>query len=236
MVGKLKDALRDAAEREGLIHETVQVECAPLTPEEAIGAPEHQDYPIQRGREVMLQVRVRGAIGQAFSRETVQRCMTLQQVLDLPLENDWQRAVVIACANAVFALLGLVDSTVHCRDQGPVRCAGKLSALTRGERVALFGLQPRFVEALATLGAVRCVDIDPAVVGTRVAGVAIEPPERTGEVVEWAERVLVTGSALVNDTFTPFLGVGKPLHIFGTTGAAMAHLLELPRYCHAACV
>ena len=231
MINKLKNALREHVEKLGLLDLPVKIECSALTPEEAIGKPREQDYPVQRGQEVMMQALFRASAGQAFSRETVCRTFNLREVLDLPLESDWQRAVLVASANAVFADAGLIDRTVHCKDQGPAECAKSLGEITRNEKVGLFGLQPRFLEELKALGEVRCVDIDPELVGTRRCEVLIEPPEKTAEVVEWADRILVTGSAIVNGTFDRFLDTGKPLHVFGTTGAAAAYVLDLPRFC-----
>jgi len=231
MIRTLKRALSRLAEECGLLDESLRIECAALSAEEALGAPEEQDYPIQRGKEVMMQAVFRDSAGQAFSRETVQRSFTLREVLNLPLKTDWQRAVLVASANAVFADAGVIDRTVHCKDQGPADCARCLGEITRNEKVALFGLQPRFLEQLKELGNVRCVDIDPELIGTAPSGVTIEPPEKTAELIDWADRILVTGSAVVNDTFERFLNTKKPLHVFGITGAAAAYVLGLRRYC-----
>ncbi len=231
---QLKDELKAAARKNNWQHAALEIKCAALTPEEAIGTPEEMDYPIQKGRETMLEVTFMQSRGQAFTREVVRdRSYTLAEVLELELDTDWKRAVLVAAANAVFAHAGLIDCTVHCRNRGPAECAGRLPEITAGEKVALFGLQPRFLEKLCELGEVRCVDIDPDLIGTRKSGIEIEPPEKTAELIAWADRILVTGSALVNDSFDRFLDTGKPTHVFGTTGAAVSYVRKLPRYCNA---
>ncbi|MGE4487985.1 MAG: DUF364 domain-containing protein [Kiritimatiellales bacterium] len=229
----LKTALHDLAEDCALLDDPVLIECSALSVEEALGRPVEQDYPIQRGREVMIQAVFRESVGQAFSRETVCRTFSLREVLALPMKSDWQRAVLTASANAVFAEAGLIDRTVHCKGQGPAECARCLHEITQNEKVALFGLQPRFLEELKRLREVRCVDIDPDLIGTSSSGVIIELPEKTDELMKWADRLLVTGSATVNNTFGRFLEARKPLHVFGTTGAAMAYVLGLQRCCKA---
>jgi hypothetical protein len=232
---QLKTALYRLADSNGWLNDALEVECKALTTEEAIGSPIEQDYPIQRGKETMLQVTFHGRVGQAFSREVIaHRTYTLNEILALPLDSDWQRAVLIASANAVFAAAGQIDRTIHCKNQEPVDCAKCLNEITSGEKVALFGLQPRFLEKLKKLGEVRCVDIDPELIGSHPSDIEIEPPTNTPAVIQWADRLLVTGSATVNDTFSLFLETGKPLHVFGTTGAAMSHLLNLPRFCQKA--
>lgn len=228
----LKSELEKLAAERDWLDEGLEIVCGALSVEEAIGTPEEQDYPIQKGKEVMLQAEFRGVKGQAFSCEVLaHRSYTLREVLALPLASDWQRAVLIASANAVFAAAGLIDRTIHCKNQEPKECAECLGESTSGEKVALFGHQPRFLEKLAELGEVRCIDIAPELIGTVSGGIPIEGPEQTDDAIVWADRLLVTGSATVNDTFSRFVDTGKPLHVFGTTGAAMSHVLGLERYC-----
>ncbi len=236
MLEQLKSELEKVAVEKGWIHNSLKIECSALSTEEAIGTPLEQDYPIQKGKETMLQVTFRDSHGQAFSREVFRnRTASLQEVLELPLDSDGHRALLIAAANAVFCEAGLINHTIHCKNQEPAECAKHLGEITSGEKVALFGLQPRFLEKLNELGEVRCVDIDPELVNTTAAcGVLIEPPEKTEEIIAWADRLLVTGSATVNDTFARFLETGRPLHVFGTTGAAAAYILGLERYCQMA--
>jgi hypothetical protein len=231
---ELKNKLKQLAIEKNWLTSLLEIRCVALTAEEAIGTPDQMDYPIQKGRETMLEVTFGKNRGQAFTREIVRdQNYTLNEVLALELDSDWKRAVLIASANAMFAAAGHVNSTVHCRNKGPALCAEHLSEITRNEKVALFGLQPRFLEKLNQLGAVRCVDIDPDVIGTKPDGIEIEPPEHTQDLFDWADRILVTGSATVNDTFDRFLDSKKPIHVFGTTGAAVSFTRELPRYCHA---
>lgn len=232
MLDEMRAELKRVVAEHGWIDATLTVACAALSSEEAIGTPEEQDYPIQRGTETMLQVGFMDHKGQAFSREVFRdRTMMLKDVLELPFDSDGNRAIFIAATNAVLAASGLIDRTIHCKNQEPALCAKELGEITENEKVALFGLQPRFLEKLQELGAVRCVDIDPDLIGTAPGGITIEGPENTAEVIAWADRLLVTGSATVNATFSHFLNTGKPLHVFGTTGAGAAHILSLSRYC-----
>ena len=229
---KLRTVLKQLAEEKGWLSDDIEVECNALSVEEASGTPEEQDDPVRQEKEVMLQVAFHDSFGQAFSREVLaRRSYTLNDVLELPLESDWQRAVFIATANAVFAEAGEIDRTVHCPNHKLGGCSDFLGEITSGEKVGLFGLQPRFLEKLAELGEVRCVDIDPDLIGSLHEGIRIEGPENTQDIIDWADRLLVTGSAAVNHTFSSFVDTAKPLHVFGATGAAMCHVLGLPRYC-----
>jgi uncharacterized protein (DUF4213/DUF364 family) len=231
---QIKQELKQLAAGRNWLDAPLEIRCAALSAEEAIGRPDEMDYPIQRGKETLLEVSFLQSRGQAFSCEVVRdRSYTLAEVLHLSLDSDWKRAVLIATANAVFAEAGKINCTVHCKNKGPKECASRLSEITKDEKVALFGLQPRFLETLHQLGEVRCVDLDPELIGTCPDGIEIEPPEHTRELFNWADRILVTGSATVNDTFDHFLNTDKPTHVFGTTGAAASYIQKLNRYCHA---
>jgi hypothetical protein len=85
-------------------------------------------------------------------------------------------------------------------------------------------------------GNVRCTDLNPANIGSCKGGVGIEDGRTdTGNVVAWSDVLLVTGSAIVNDTFDEIYEAAacgeKALLVFGVTGAGAAALLGLKRVC-----
>ncbi len=43
------------------------VSARPLTPQEVIGKPERNDFPLLKGKEVMIQANFKGSLGQAFT-------------------------------------------------------------------------------------------------------------------------------------------------------------------------
>ncbi|MCK5213816.1 MAG: hypothetical protein KAR05_00495 [Candidatus Omnitrophica bacterium] len=60
---KIIEIIRDYEIKDGFVRITVR----PLSPQEAIGNPEHNDYPIQKGRERLMQADFNGAYGVAFT-------------------------------------------------------------------------------------------------------------------------------------------------------------------------
>jgi len=225
----------DLARERGLAQELVEVVSArPLTPQEAIGSPGRADFPLLKGKEVMIEAHFRGSRGQAFTAMPGEYCGTLEEVLGRPLATDFDRALVVATANALLRHLGLVSGTVHCRDEGPKECAARLVDYLAGRfgspRVAVIGLQPALVAALAGRLPVRVTDLDPENVGRVRAGVRVEGAENTGEVVGWADVVLATGTVLVNGTIARILS-HKPTVFYGVTIAGAAALLGYERYC-----
>ena len=54
----------------------------------------------------------------------------------------------------------------------------------------------------------------------------------TDTVLNWAELVLWTGSALSNATIADYMDLDKEVLFYGTTGAGAASLLGLKRICH----
>lgn len=235
------EALRSRAaelwEEKGLMGERVSVRARTLTAEEAIGNPEGDDFPIQKGKERMIQAEVLGARGQAFTDMFGDFSGTLADIAVMPLSNNYRRAVFTSAMNASLRALGLCDRTVHCRDDGPAACAQKLlahlSERYAGARVVQVGFQPKFVAALSPVFHHRVLDLDPDNIGKTLHGARIEGPEAREDALKQADLVLVTGSTLANGSLQDFLG-GPEVVVYGVTGAAACALLGLTRFCASA--
>lgn len=215
--------------------EEVQVvSTRPLTPEEVIGRPERRDFPLLKGKEVMLQATFKDACGQAYTDMPGNYQGTLKEVLSLSLRNNYERAIFITTLNAVMRYLKLVDKTIHCRDQEPGRCAAHLVTYVRERfghpRIAFIGLQPAMVASLAGHFPIRITDLDPDNVGQRKGGVIIEDASLTAEIISWSDLVLATGTTAVNDTLAAITS-RKPVIFYGVTIAGIARLAGYEQYC-----
>ncbi|MGE5574191.1 MAG: Rossmann-like domain-containing protein [Bacteroidota bacterium] len=254
-----RDKFRELVRSRDLAGDEVEVITArPLAPEEAIGLPTRRDFPLLKGKEVMIQARFRDSSGQAYTDMPAPFQGRLADVIALPLRTNYERAVFVATCNAVMHHLGLVDHTLHCRDNEPEECArllrehvehivscgaaaGRVTATGHsGEgpaqpRVAVIGLQPAIVSALAEAGSfqVRVTDMDPANIGTSRQGVVIESAERNPDLIDWADLVLSTGTVLANGSVDDVLAVlrDKPVIFYGVTAAGPAKLMGYERFC-----
>lgn len=232
---KIKQAFTALVEKNGLQEEKVEVISArALTPQEAIGRPDRQDYPILKGKEVMLQAAFRDSYGQAFTDMPGNFEGTLQNILSLSLQNNFQRAVFISSLNAVMRHLHLVDKTIHCRDQEPQQCAAHLVTYIRerfgNPRLAFIGFQPAMVDNLARNFNIRVTDLDPDNIGRIKCGVMVEDSSHTEDIINWSDLVLATGSTVVNDTAQTVVGE-KPVIFYGVTIAGIAGLKGYEQYC-----
>jgi len=231
---KLQKRAFDLWKEEGLLSERIEIRARALSTKEAIGNPENQDFPIQKGKEKLMQATFMGAGGQAFTDMYGDYEGTLDQVLQLPMENNHQRAVFVASLNAVLRYLGRIEGSLHCRDEEPATCGRALAPYLKdryaGARITQVGFQPRMVENLAAAHPLRVLDMDPDNIGTRKYGVTIEHADNTEDAVDWADLLLVTGTTLANGTIAPLLGK-KPIIFYGTTIAGAAHLMGWERFC-----
>lgn len=237
--GDLLELLRGKAaalwEEKNLLGERVGVHARTLSTQEAIGDPEGDDFPLQKGKERMIEAEVLGARGHAFTDMYGDFAGTLGEIAAMPLANNFRRAVFVSAMNASLRALGLCDRTVHCRDDGPSRCAGELKnyMLERfaGARLVQVGFQPKFVEALSqAFPNYRVLDLDRDNIGKKLRGALIEGPEAQADALAWADVALVTGSTCANGTLGDFLHVPR-LVVFGVSGAAACALLGLTRFC-----
>ena len=231
---ELRERTLNLLKDKDLLDQKVRIRARALTTEEAIGNPEADDFPLQKGKERLMQAEFCDSPGQAFTDRYGDFEGTLEEVLEMPFDNNYRRAIFVATLNALLRHMGLIDRTVHCHDKGPSECAEGLRDFIKGrygmKRILMVGFQPRIVESLAPHFRLRVIDMDPENIGSRKFEVNIESPEATDEAVGWADLLLVTGTTLVNDTIGQFLG-GKPIIFYGTTIAGAAYLMGWERFC-----
>jgi hypothetical protein len=230
----LRNVFRNLVQENSWQEKIISVKVKTLTPEQAIGNPEHHDYPLIKGRERMMEAEFLGSRGQAFTDMYGSFSGTLAEVDTMELDNNYRRAIFLSTLNAVTRHLGIVGESVHCRDDQPPQCATTLASYIErnfgNPRVALVGLQPRMVEALGGKFQLRVTDMDPDNVGHTKYGIRIEGPEQTANNMAWCDVALVTGTVMTNDSFRQF-AVEKPTIFYGVTIAAAAHFLKLSRFC-----
>ena len=231
----IKERFFNLIKEKDLMSSKVQVVSArTLTPQEVIGRPERNDFPLLKGKEVMIQADFEGSLGQAFTDMPGNYSGTLKEIFDMSLDNNFERAVFIATLNAVLRYLNYISKTIHCRDKEPGECAAHLVDYIKkrfgNPCIAFIGMQPAIVEALAAHFEIRVVDLDPDNVGQKRCGVLIEDAAYTKEILSWADMILATGTTVVNDTLTPLL-IEKPIIFYGVTIAGVAYLKGYEQYC-----
>lgn len=232
---RLSTHLDDLIRLNELSEELIAVTARSLTPDEAIGNPEHDDYPLFKGRERMMEAVVRGAFGQAFTDMYGRWEGRLKDVLELPLINNFRRAVFVATLNAAMRYAHELDDTRHCKDDGPVECGKQLRAFVLQACLeppfVLVGYQPRLAEALALLGQLRIVDMDVEHIGQKRSGVVVHSPVETNQALDGCGSAFITGTTLVNATIEQFLNLPVPTVFYGVTIAGAAKVLGLTRFC-----
>ena len=199
-----------------------------------------REYAIARGKEVIMECAFRGARAHVFTSSPFRGSLKLSEVLKLRLGSIAERAVFYGSLNAVMRYLGLVDKTVHCRGDEPVKCAGELVKVVLSEYgnvpVLLVGYQPAMARALAgELRKLYITDMNPENVGKEVRGVRVLDHTKNLELMEEVEVVLATGSSVINSTLWPIYDrakeLGRELIVYGVSAAGAAKVLGIKRYC-----
>jgi len=221
--------------RNGLQSDRIIIRATPLSPEEAIGNPEDKDYPLVTGVERLIQAEFRGSFGQAFTDMYADFSSSLSDIAGMDLTNNFRRAIFISSLNAVMRHLGLIDKSVHCKDNEPRECSHELvkyiEANYGNPKLAMVGFQPRMVEALSRRFELRVTDMDRNNIDTEKFGVIIHSPEKAQGNLNWCDVALVTGTTIVNNTIDQFK-VSKPVVYYGITIAGVAKLLGLNHFCY----
>jgi phosphohistidine phosphatase SixA len=227
------DEIKVLISRHCLEDEMVSVVARPLTPQEAIGRPVHDDYPLLKGKERMMQATFLNQRGQAYSDHTGNFSGSLSVVMNLPMDSNFHRALLVATANAVLRNIGVIDKSRHCKDRDPECCASYLKDALEpfsAKRVGMIGDQPRLLEELSRTVEVRVCDRDPDNIGTVKSGIRVEDAAAHDEITKWADLLLATGTTLVNDTIEHFIGE-VPVVFYGITISGAATLLGLNHFC-----
>ena len=228
----LKKVLEEKIISHDLADQSIDITCKALSARQAIGTPDHNDYPIIKGKEVMVEADFLNARGQSFTDEFENRVYRVKDLLSMDLSTNRERASFIAGLNAVYRHLGLVDKTIHCKDKEPLLCAKKLpDIISKDSKVLLVGHQPRFLEKLASYCQVRTVDLDDDNIGKEFSNIAIEPEEHTKDAINWCDMIFATGSTIVNNSISNFIDAGKPAVFYGVTISAPAIILNLATFC-----
>jgi len=219
----------------GLETGEVVIRAVPLSPQEAIGNSEDKDYPLIIGKERLMQAEFNGYLGQAFTDMYGNFNGRLYDIIHMDLKDNFHRAVFISSLNAVMRYLGLVNKTIHCRNNEPRECSRELVSYIEGSyghpKIAFVGFQPRMVEALSKKFDLRVTDMDHDNIGKEKFGVVIHSPAETQNNLNWCDIVMATGTTIVNDTFNQFR-LSKPVIFYGVTISGVAKLLDLNHFCH----
>ena len=239
----IRDKFRAIVADHRLGDEVVKVKIGTLSVKRAIGSPTRQDFPLLEGREVMIEAQFQDSYGQAFTDRPHDFTGSLNEILELDLNENDNRAIFIATLNAVMAHLGMVTGVRHCHDEEPEECALEIACHILAEygvvKVGMIGLQPAILDNLVrTFGAdnIRCNDLNPNNIGSGKYGAEIwDGRTETGRLIDWSDLLLVTSSTIVNNTFDDIQAEAasrdKNLIIFGVTGAGISALLDLKRLC-----
>lgn len=240
---EIRKKLTELVKQHGLLKERILVRIGTLTPEEAIGNPARNDYPILEGKEVMIEADFQGSYGQAFTDRPQNFSGTIADLLNLNLDTSGNRAIFIAAVNAITSHLGIAEGMRHCRNDEPERCAAliaeKLYKDFGKSKIGIIGLQPAILDHLsATFGAdnVRCSDLNPKNIGTVKSGVTILDGKKDNiDLVKWADIVFITSSSIVNNSIDYIrkkaMEMNKQFIVFGVSGAGASALLGIDRLC-----
>ncbi|MFC1563490.1 Rossmann-like domain-containing protein [candidate division KSB1 bacterium] len=242
-LNEAKIKFSEIVRRENLQDVDVSVNVITLTPEEAIGNPKRRDFPIIVGRERVIEAKVRTAVAQAFTDSPGEYEGKLNDILEFSLTSNQERSIFIAALNAALKYLGLIDKTLHCRDEDPENCSKEIAShvqkIRKNANVGLIGLNPAIAENLINVFGskkVRITDLDTQNINTSKYCVMIwNGNEMTEELVKKSDVVIVTGTTIVNDTFDKIMNCiryyRKEYLIYGMTGAGVCKLMNLNRIC-----
>lgn len=244
ILSKAVDELRKIIVAQEIEDQNLIIKARGLEVEEAIGTPKRRDYPLIMGKEVMIEAEYNNNFGQAFTDHPVDFKGSLQEIIDLSLDNTANRALVVATLNAVLKSLGMAEKTVHCKDEEPELCAREVVSYLEEEysfvdTILLIGFQPAILEKLVDhFGTedIYVTDLNKQTIGKRKYGIEVlNGAEKNEEYIQKVDLILCTGSTVVNNSINELIEIfeshNKSYFFFGNTISGIAKILELPHLC-----
>ena len=221
-----------------LLNKEIIIKSRILTPEEAIGNPDRADFPLLTGKERIIEAKFQDSIGHVFTDMPGNYADTLKNILNKKIKNNFHRAILIASMNAVMRNLGLIEGTIHCKDNDPEKCADKLVLWLKkhfpGKKtVVQIGFQPAFVEKLSKNFTLNVLDLNKDNFGEKYGVPVLDGNKFYKKIIGWADIVLATGTVFANGTIEKIARV-RPIEeiiFYGVTVSAIAELLKLKRVC-----
>lgn len=219
----------------------INISSRALKNEEAIGNPDRDDFPLLRGKEVLLQAEVGGSLGQAFTSDPIAYNGSINKLLDLSDERPGNYALLVATLNALSCKLGQAKQTIHCKNNEPEECAKKISEYVLEKhglcKIGIIGYQPAILEnCVKVFGAskINLSDLGSNNINTVHYGVKVmDGLTDTKKLIDFSDILLITGSILSNGTYKNILNqIGdKQFYFFGTTCAGLASINNIDRLC-----
>ncbi len=224
------------ARKSGIMNKNLEVEVGKLTPEEAIGSPLRDDFPLLKGKEFLIEAKIESVRGQAFTAYPAPFKGTIEEALNLP-DTPFATSIKVAVANAVLRYLGYVDKTIHCKDETPSKCARELIHFLKSKgysTVSLVGLQPAFAsELLSAFGKNRVLifDLDEGNIKKGFEGCEVFGPDKYN-LLSTSDVVLATGSTVTNKTLWEISKhINGDFYLYGVTARAYAFIAGIPEFC-----
>lgn len=194
-----------------------------------------KDYPLNNKNEVLVESRYKNSVGQAYINDYVYFEGSIEDVINLNLEDDKNKAIFISVINSVLKELGLIKATVHCKDNQPEECAveiGRYLEKLKIKKIYLIGYQPTFIKILHSSFKIDVYDLNPLNIGKSNNNIEIKHSNEKPANFDTKDSILlVTGSSLTNNTFNQFFDLDIKVIFYGTTVAGVAYLLGLKRLC-----
>ncbi len=235
--------LKKFIKKEKLEKRKIRIFFKTLTPEQAIGRPARQDYPIIKGEEKVIQAVFENSKAHVFTDAPVDFSGTVEEIINLSPDSNRHRAIFLATLNVILKYKGIIENTLHCKDEEPENCAGEIARHILEKHgkitVGLIGLNPAILEELVSVFGkknVKVTDLDKKNICKNKFGVKVmDGSKSTLKLVKESNLVLLTGTTLVNGTFEHIYNRikkhDKNYIIYGVTCAGVCQLLGLNRLC-----
>lgn len=192
------------------------------------------EYALVKGPESMLTCSFHNVKGQVFTIYSKNFRGRVIDILNSDLRSYFGRSLFYAFANTLFRFLGIVDKTLHCTGDAPVKCGLKLynDVLRETGKLLHIGYQPGHVKVLTQYmrDNLLITDLRNDTVWRTKYGRLIYDGFYNNIYLHIVDTVLLTASSIINKTFWDIISktlvLGKRIIIYGVSAPAITYFIN----------
>ncbi len=195
------------------------------------------EYVLIRGSEILLTCKFKGEAGQVFTVSPKGYKGKVKDIINLDLSSIYYRSIFYAFSNALLKSLGLINKSIHCEKDDPIKCSKLLveyliEKYGSSKKVLHIGYQPGHVSELYKFYRENLLitDLRSDTVWRIKNHRLVYDGLFNNIYIGVSDIVLVTASSITNSSFWSILSqaylMGKHMIMYGVSAGAVYYFIN----------
>ncbi len=195
------------------------------------------EYVLIRGPEILLTCKFRGETVQVFTVNPKEFKGKVRDIITLDLSSMYNRSIFYAFSNALLKSLGLIEKTIHCKKDEPIKCSKLLVERLMvkyglSKKILHIGYQPGHISELYKFYRENLLitDLRSDIVWKIKNNRLVYDGLLNNIYIGVTDIILVTASSVINSTFWNILSqaylMRKHIIMYGVSAGTMYYFIN----------